>query len=109
MIPKIFRREIYRGDAWTQTVTVEKAGFTWPSDSVTAKIKSDVDGSTLHTFTPSTSVSTNTLTITLALTGAESAALTVGEAFLDVQVSATGFGPHTPVRFTLDIVGDITV
>lgn len=108
MRPYIFRRDVYRGDKWTQTITFTQSGQDWDSATVEAVIKDDVDGTTVHTFTPSVSTSGETLTAVLSIAGSDTAGFTLGELVMDVEVTANDFGPYTPVKFYLEVIGDVT-
>jgi len=107
-LPKIFREELYRGDKWARTVTFTKSGHTWSNQSVSAVIKTAIDGTIVHTLTPSVSVAGTVVTATLSIAGATTADFTTGELHMDVQISDDTVGPITPIKFLIDVKGDIS-
>lgn len=107
-LPKIYREELYRGDKWTRTITFTKSGHTWSNQAVTAKIKTDIDGTLVHTITPTLSVSGATLTAVLEIAGSATAGFGLGELHMDVQVQDDTIGPVTPVKYLIDVQGDIS-
>jgi len=82
-LPKIFREELYRGDKWARTVTFTKSGHTWSNQSVSAVIKTAIDGTTVHTLSPSVSVVDTVVTAELSIPGATTAGFDTGELHMD--------------------------
>jgi hypothetical protein len=75
---------------------------------VAAVIKTAIDGTTVHTLTPSVSVVDTVVTAELTIAGATTADFDTGELHMDVQISDDTIGPITPIKFLIDVKGDIS-
>lgn len=98
-----------RGDKWEKRVGFQRPAFEWPDPVVICQLRAQRDknhGVLKHTFTPIISVEDDVIWVMLILEANESDAIGAGLVFGDIQITATGFGPRTLMRFTLDLTID---
>jgi hypothetical protein len=107
---KVLLDDVVIGDKKDIVLNISATGVDFTSGlSVAAKLRADNGTAVVFTFAPVTAVpGAGQLTVTLSLASADTTALGLGSFVGDCVISATGFGPYTPIQFTFNVTPKIT-
>ena len=101
---------VVAGDAKSISFTFTRAGQDWTGVTVASKLRTHSPVETVvFTFGPIVVITADSFTVTLPMTGVDTAAIGVSQVFGDIviEISPT-FGPYTPVQFNFAITPRIT-